>query len=108
MSTRLLRGKTLTNIQKGQLRAILARAVHTCARMWARGTVVTGLCPACGHENEDLTHLWWNCKAEQYAHIREKAPQLKNVETMHPAYRDMMSGSEGHPAPGLGKKQQNQ
>ena len=62
MSTRLLRGKTLTSIQKGQLSAILASAVHTCARMWARGTVVTG--------------LWWNCKAEQYAHIREKAPEI--------------------------------
>ena len=83
MSTRL-------GIQKGQLRAILAGAVHTCARMWERGTVVTGLCPACGHENEDLTHLWWNCEAEQYAHIREKAPQPTNVEAMHPAYRDMI------------------
>ena len=72
MSTRLLRRKTLTSIQKGQLRAILAGAVHTCARMWARGTVVTGLCPACGHENEDLAHLWWNWKAELYAHIRDK------------------------------------
>ena len=58
--------------------------------MGARGTVVTGLCPACGHENEDLTHLWWNCKAEQYAHIREKAPQPTNVEAMHPAFRDMI------------------
>ena len=83
MSTRL-------GIQKGQLRAILAGAVHTCARMWERGTVVTGLCPACGHENEDLTHLWWNCEAEKYAHIREKAPQPTNVEAMHPAYRDMI------------------
>ena len=73
MSTRLLRGRSLTSIQKGQLRAILAGAVHTCARMWARGTVVTGLCPACGHENEDLARLWWKCKAEQYAHNREKA-----------------------------------
>ena len=77
-------------MQKGQLRAILAGAVHTCARMWARGTVVTGLCPACGYENEDLTHLWWNCKAEQYAHLREKAPQPTNVEAVHPAYRDLI------------------
>ena len=90
MSTRLLRERSLTSIQKGQLRAILAGAVHTCARMWARGTVVTGLCPACGHENEDLAHLWWKCKAEQYAHIREKAPQHANVEEMHPTYRDML------------------
>ena len=79
MSTRLLREQTLTIIQKGQLRAILAGAVHTFARMWARGT-----------ENEDLTHLWWNCQAEQYAHISEKVPQPTNVETMHPAFRDMM------------------
>ena len=66
------------------------RSGHTCARMLPRGTDVTGLWPACGHENEDLAHLWWNCKAEQYAHIREKAPQHTNVEAMHPAYRDMM------------------
>ena len=52
--------------------------------------VVTGLCPACGYENEDLAHPWWNCEAEQHAHIREKAPQHTNVEDMHPAYRDMM------------------
>ena len=52
MSTRLLRERSLTSIQKGQLRAILAGAVYTCARMWARETV-------CGHENEDLAHLWW-------------------------------------------------
>ena len=58
--------------------------------MWARVTVVAGLCPACCHENEDLAHLWWNCKAEQYAHIREKVPQNTTVEAMHPAYRDMM------------------
>ena len=79
MSTRLLGKKTLTSIQRGQLRAILAR-----------GTVVTGLCPACGYGNEDLAHLWWNCTAEQYAHIWEKAHQHMNVEDMHPSYRDMM------------------
>ena len=89
MSTRLLRRKTLTSIQKGQ-RAILAGAVQTCARMWARGTVVTLLCPACGHENEDLAHFWWNCKADHSAHIKEKVPQNTTVEAMHPAYRDMM------------------
>ena len=49
-----------------------------------------GLCPACGHENEDLAHLWWNGKAEQYAHIREKVPQNTTVEAMHMANRDMM------------------
>ena len=32
----------------------------------------------------------WKCKAEQYAHIREKAPQHANVEEMHPTYRDML------------------
>ena len=53
--------------------------------MWARGTVVTGLCPACGCENEDLAHLWWNCEAEQYAHTGRE-----HSEDMHPAYRDMM------------------
>ena len=63
--------------------------------------------PACGREeqlsrgcaqlvatrNEDLAHLWWNCKAEQYAHIREKAPQHTSVGDMRPAYRDMMSST---------------
>ena len=58
--------------------------------MWARGRVVTGLCPACGHENEDLAHLGWKCKAGQYAHIPEKAPQHTNVEEMHWTYRDML------------------
>ena len=86
MSTRLQRGKTLTSIQKGQLRVILAGAVHT----WREEQLSHGLCPACGYENEDLAHLWWNCKAEQYAHIRERALQHTNVEDMQPAYRDMM------------------
>ena len=58
------------HIQKGQLRATLAGAIHTCARMWAR-TVVTGLRPACGHENEDLAHLWWNCKNSTLASGRK-------------------------------------
>ena len=95
MSTRSLRGKTLTSSQKGQLRAILAGAVHTCARMWARGTVVTGLCPACGHENEDLTHQGENTSAHERG---SHAPGIQRYDF----------GSEGHPAPGLGKKQQNQ
>ena len=43
-----------------------------------------------GFENEDLAHLWWNCKAEQYAHVREKVPQNTTVEAMRPAYKDMM------------------
>ena len=80
MSTRLLREKTLTSIHKGQLRAILAGAVHTCARMWARGKVITGLCPACGHE--DLTHFCWNCKTEHTRHDERG----NNA----PACRDMM------------------
>ena len=104
-ATRLWRGETLTSIQKGQLRATLAGSVHTCARMWARGTVVTELCPACGHENEDLTPLWWNCKAEQYAHIREKAPQPTNVEAMHPPYRDMIWAQKDTQLPDWGRNE---
>ena len=46
MSTRLLTSKTLTNIQKGQLRAILAGAVHTCARMWAPRNSCHGAVPS--------------------------------------------------------------
>ena len=50
---------------------------------------MSGLCPACGIENEDLAHLWWSCRAEQYAHIREKALQRTTLEEMHLAHRDM-------------------
>ena len=45
MFARLLRRRTLTDIQRGPLRAILAGVVHTGARMWARGRLVTR-CPA--------------------------------------------------------------
>ena len=34
--------------------------------------------------------MWWSSRAEQYAHIREKAPQQTNLEEMHPAHRDML------------------
>ena len=95
------------SVEKGQLRAILVGAVRICARMWARGTVVTGLCPACGHENEDLTHLWWNCKAEQYAHYGESTSAHERGSHA-PGIQRYDVGSEGHTAPGLGKNQQDQ
>ena len=76
--------------QKAQLRANLAGVIRTCARMWARGRLVTGLCPACGYEK---TKTWLisggECRAEQYAPIREKGSPNVNIEEMHPAHRDM-------------------
>ena len=42
MFLRLLRRRTLTGVQKRQLRAILTGAIRTCARIWARGRLVSG------------------------------------------------------------------
>ena len=61
MFSRLLRDKTLTSIQKGQLRAILAGAAHTCARMWARGRVVTG--PIVVSERMEILTSQWRQRA---------------------------------------------
>ena len=64
-------GRTLTDVQIGQPRAILTRATQTRARMWSRGRFVSGL-------------------SEQSAHIREKAPEQTNLEEMHLPHRDML------------------
>ena len=66
MSTCLPRGNTLTHIQK---------AIHSCAKMWARGRVVTGSCPARGCEKRRLGS--W-------------PPPDVNIEEMRPAHRDML------------------
>ena len=87
---RPLRGNTLTSIQRGQLRAILAGAIQSCARMLARARMTTGLCPACVYEDEDLAHLRWGCRAEHCAPIPEKASPLVNIELVRPAHRDML------------------
>ena len=108
MSTRLLRGKTLTSIQRGQLRAILAGAVHTCARMWARGTVVKGLCPACGHENEDLTPPLVELQRRTVRAHQGENTSAHERGSHAPGIQRCDFGSEGHPTPGLGQKQQNQ
>ena len=51
---------------------------------------MSGLCPARGYDNEDLAHLWWSSSAEQYAHIRDRAPQQTNLEEMHLPHRDVL------------------
>ena len=100
MSTRLLRERSLTSIQKGQLRAIVAGAVHTCARMWARGTVVTGLCPACGHEVE--------VQSRAVRPIPGEGPSARECGRNAPDVQRHVVGSERWPNPGVGKEQQEQ
>ena len=51
---------------------------------------MSGLCPACGHENEDLAHLWQSCRAENTLTSVRKRPSRPTLKrcTWH-TERDM-------------------
>ena len=54
-------------LQKSQLRGLMAGALWTAARVLGHGTRTNSACPHCGAAHEDGVHILWDCPEWEHA-----------------------------------------